>query len=182
MDAALLHTLATVSTIPPSDAMGAASGVGGDGLPWSALTLRLVVASVLGAAIGFDREARGRHAGLRTHMLVALGSAAFALLALEARGVFPSDDALRVDPLRIVSAIVGGIGFLGAGAILHARGGVRGLTTAAGLWVTAAIGIAAGFGLYLLALLATAISAITITGLRFVEHHAVPDAEDQSST
>ena len=115
------------------------------------MALRLVVAALLGAIVGLEREATGQPAGLRTHSLVALGAALFTIAGL---GYFQpplSDVAPPGDALRVVAALVTGIGFLGAGAIVRGGGTVQGLTTAASLWTTAAIGLAAGSGFELLA-------------------------------
>ncbi len=111
--------------------------------------LRLLVAVVLGALVGYERERAGKPAGVRTHGMVSLGSALFAVVSLHGFGN-------ASDPSRVAAQIVTGIGFLGAGAILHQRGSVHGLTTAASLWVTAAIGLAVGVGMVFMSL-ATAI-------------------------
>jgi putative Mg2+ transporter-C (MgtC) family protein len=116
------------------------------------LIQRLVLAAVLGAALGFERELRQKAAGLRTNMLIAIGSALFTLMSYELA------DARNADPGRVAAQIVTGIGFLGAGAILRTNGGVHGLTTAATIWVNAAVGVAAGGGEFHLALIATVIT------------------------
>jgi len=105
------------------------------------VVLRLLVASVLGAAIGYERERRGKDAGLRTHILVSLGSAIFVLAAA-------TSNMETADVSRVMQGVVAGIGFLGAGAILKQEQGqhVKGLTTAASIWVAAAVGMAAGYG------------------------------------
>jgi putative Mg2+ transporter-C (MgtC) family protein len=110
--------------------------------------LRLLVAVILGALVGYEREIAGKPAGARTHGMVSLGAALFTVVSIYGFGGVG-------DPARIAAQIVTGIGFLGAGAILHQRGGVHGLTTAASLWVTAALGLAAGVGLIFIALIAT---------------------------
>ena len=102
--------------------------------------LRLLVAVVLGALVGTERERAGKPAGLRTHGMVCLGAALFAVVSLHGFGS-------AGDPARVAAQIVTGIGFFGAGAILHERGSVHGLTTAASLWVTAAVGLAVGVGM-----------------------------------
>jgi putative Mg2+ transporter-C (MgtC) family protein len=104
------------------------------------MMLRLIVAVVLGACVGYERERAGKPAGVRTHGMVSLGAALFAVVSVHG---FEGG----VDPARVAAQVVTGIGFLGAGAILHQRGGVHGLTTAASLWVTAAIGLAVGVGM-----------------------------------
>ena len=115
------------------------------------LALRLTVGLVLGALIGFERELHRQPAGFRTHSLVSLGAALFTVVS--AFG-FGGD---LVDPTRIAAQIVSGIGFIGAGTILQYRGHIRGLTTAASLWSVAAIGTAAGAGLYVVAVIGTLI-------------------------
>ena len=116
---------------------------------WDAL-LRLAVAGALGAAIGFEREIRDREAGIRTHLLVSLGSSLFTIISAYGFHEFlvSGDNVVRTDPARIAAQIVTGIGFLGAGAIIREGLSVRGLTTAATLWVVAAIGMACGAGYY----------------------------------
>ncbi|MGD9693020.1 MAG: MgtC/SapB family protein [Phycisphaerales bacterium] len=138
---------------------------------WWEVSLRLVLSVVFAGCVGWERESRGRAAGLRTHMMVALGAAGFTTIALDVGVLLPEDGAtgVSVDPVRIVAAIVGGIGFLGAGAIIQSRGEVKGLTTAAGLWVTAAIGAAAGLGLYVVAVMLTLISVLTLRGVHVLE-------------
>jgi putative Mg2+ transporter-C (MgtC) family protein len=117
------------------------------------LSVRLIVAAVLGLAVGFEREIHGHPAGLRTHMLVAMGSGLFTVLSIHGFGT-PSL-ATPIDPTRIAAQIVSGIGFLGAGAILKDGIVIRGLTTAASLWATSAVGMAAGAGEYVIAAVAT---------------------------
>ena len=114
-------------------------------------------APLLGGAIGYERDLHGRPAGLRTHAIVALASATF--MVVSTRFVYfqhyGKDDLVAIDPSRIAASVVSGIGFLGAGAILREGITIRGLTTAAGLWLVAAIGMAAGGGMYVESLFAT---------------------------
>jgi putative Mg2+ transporter-C (MgtC) family protein len=124
------------------------------------LSLRLLVAAILGASIGFEREIHGHPAGLRTHMLVSLGSAVFTVLSLHGFGQEAASS--NIDPTRIAAQIVSGIGFLGAGAILKDGIVVRGLTTAASLWATAAVGLAVGAGEYIIGLVATIIVVVSL--------------------
>lgn len=131
--------------------------------------IRLCIAVVCAAIVGWDREARNRGAGLRTHMMVALGSAGFTLVAMELFEALEASGGSRGDPVRIMAAVVGGVGFLGAGAIIQDGGQVRGLTTAAGLWVIASVGMAAGAGYYAAAIMITALAFITVVILRRVE-------------
>ncbi len=135
------------------------------------MALRLVVAAVLTGAIGLERELRERAAGLRTHMLVGVGSALFTVVSAYAWSdfVFSRQGGTVLDPTRIAAQIVTGIGFLGAGAILRQGLSVLGLTTAAGLWVVAAIGMAAGAGYYSAALVATAIVLVGLGPGRWLE-------------
>jgi putative Mg2+ transporter-C (MgtC) family protein len=119
-----------------------------------ALLVRLVVAGVLAALLGWEREAARKSAGLRTHMLVGIASALFTVLAELAVRDFPGNEGgLRADPIRVIQAVAIGIGFLGSGVIFVSKTGdfVLGLTTAASIWATAAIGIAAGLGHYVIA-------------------------------
>jgi putative Mg2+ transporter-C (MgtC) family protein len=129
---------------------------------WPHILLRLTVAAALGGAIGLERELRERQAGLRTHLVVCVGSALFTLVSAYA---FTSP---RVDPTRIAAQIVSGIGFLGAGAIIRQGLSVRGLTTAATLWLVAAIGMASGAGYYDAAIIATLGALLTLGPLRIV--------------
>lgn len=133
---------------------------------WPEVLLRLFVAAVLGAAIGLEREWRERQAGLRTHLLVCVGSALFTLVSAYGFSNFGA----RVDPTRIAAQIVTGIGFLGAGAIIRQGLSVRGLTTAATLWLVAAIGMAVGAGYWEGALIATAGALITLGPLRIIAY------------
>ena len=126
---------------------------------------RLLLASVLGALIGIEREIHDHPAGIRTHLLVSLGSALFTVLSIVG---FPSADGTATDPSRVAAQIVTGIGFLGAGAILKYGPTVRGLTTAASLWAAAGIGMAAGAGLPMLGLTATVIVLVSLWPLRML--------------
>jgi putative Mg2+ transporter-C (MgtC) family protein len=140
-------------------------------LPLWELALRLVVAAVLTGAIGLERELRERAAGLRTHMLVGLGSALFTIVSAYgwADFTFSNRSGVVFDPTRIAAQIVTGIGFLGAGAIIRQGLSIRGLTTAAGLWVVAAIGMAAGAGYYAAALIGTALVLVGLGPVRWLE-------------
>ena len=131
---------------------------------WPEVLLRLFVAAALGGAIGVERELRERQAGLRTHLVVSVGAALFTLVSAYGFGNFEG----RVDPTRIAAQIVSGIGFLGAGAIIRQGLSVRGLTTAASLWLVAAIGMAAGAGYWDGALIATLGALLTLGPLRVV--------------
>jgi putative Mg2+ transporter-C (MgtC) family protein len=141
----------------------------GDGeLGLGQAALRLVLATAAAALIGWEREQKQRPAGLRTHMLVGLGACLFTLLAIDVTQRAGTAGGSG-DTLRVVEGIVGGIGFLGAGAIMQSRGSVQGLTTAAGIWVVAAIGVAAALGSYWMLGIALALAAVTLTVLGRVE-------------
>jgi putative Mg2+ transporter-C (MgtC) family protein len=139
------------------------------------LTLRLLVAAVLGGAIGLERELREREAGLRTHILVSIGSALFTIISAYGFTEFVRTSTAigRVDPTRIAAQVVTGIGFLGAGAIIRQGVSVRGLTTAATLWVAAAIGMASGAGYWSAALVATGAALLSLGPLRFARYRLV---------
>ena len=141
-------------------------------LSWLDVLARLVVAGILGGAIGAERELRERDAGLRTHMLVGVGSALFTIVSAYAWTDFnfSSRNGVTYDPTRIAAQIVTGIGFLGAGAIIRQGLSVRGLTTAASLWVVAAIGMASGAGYYSGALVATIVVLVSLWPLRILAH------------
>jgi putative Mg2+ transporter-C (MgtC) family protein len=130
------------------------------------LGIRLIAGLGLGAAIGFERELHRQPAGFRTHSLVCLGAALFAIIS--GYGYSGAD----VDPTRITAQIVSGIGFIGAGTILQYRGEIRGLTTAASLWAVAAVGTAIGSGLYVLAVLGAVLILIVLSLLDRVEDYA----------
>lgn len=138
---------------------------------WHAILLRFAVATGLAGIIGLEREQRGHDAGLRTNMLVALGAALFVLIGLRMVEELRELEGVRIDATRVLTGLVGGVGFLGAGAILQSRGEIRGLTTAAGIWVCAAIGASAGLGMYLLAALGAGAAIVVLAVLRFVERY-----------
>ena len=127
------------------------------------LIKRLFLAAALGAALGLEREWRQKYAGLRTNILIAIGSTLFTVMSIDLSA------AAGGDPTRIAAQIVTGIGFLGAGAIMRTGGGVRGLTTAAMIWVNAAIGVAVGGGEYHVAIIATAVTLVVLVLLTPVE-------------
>jgi putative Mg2+ transporter-C (MgtC) family protein len=135
------------------------------------MTARLAVAAALTGLIGLERELRERAAGLRTHMLVGVGAALFTIVSAYAWTdfVFSRQGGTILDPTRVAAQIVTGIGFLGAGAIIRQGISVRGLTTAAGLWVVAAIGMAAGAGYYSAALVATGLVLVGLGPIRWLE-------------
>ena len=123
--------------------------------------LRLFIAGILGGLIGFEREFRAKEAGLRTHFIVALGSALFMLISQYA---FTG----RFDAARVAAQVVSGIGFIGAGVIIFQKHVVRGVTTAAGLWVAAAIGLACGAGMYVVAIAATLFTIMCLETMHII--------------
>jgi putative Mg2+ transporter-C (MgtC) family protein len=141
-------------------------------LNWDESLLRLALAATLGGLIGVERELREREAGLRTHLLVALGSALFTIVGAYGFHAFlaSGQSVVRADPTRVAAQIVTGIGFLGAGAIIRQGLSVRGLTTAATLWVVAAVGLAAGAGYYSAAVITTALVLVALYPLRILAY------------
>jgi putative Mg2+ transporter-C (MgtC) family protein len=128
---------------------------------WMLIT-RLVIAGLLGGIIGVEREFRAKEAGVRTHFIVALGSALFMIISQYAFGDKPHDVS------RVAAQVVSGIGFIGAGVIIFQRNVIRGVTTAAGLWVAAAIGMAAGDGMYSVAIAATVLTLGCLEMMHFI--------------
>ena len=140
----------------------------------SEMIFRLSIALVLGALAGIDRERRGKPAGFKTFALVSLGAATFTIIAYEMMEQTKGIDGLRSDPLRLVAGIIGGIGFLGAGSIIQSHGDVEGITTAAGIWIVGAIGVACGAGFHVLALIAfTGVLLIWLV-LGYIQHRWFP--------
>lgn len=138
------------------------------------IVARLGLAAIFGAAIGFEREWRARPAGLRTHILVCVAAATFAILTIEIVhapmfGESSMQEAIRVDPIRMVEAVTAGVAFLAAGVVIFTRGEVHGLTTGAGMWLAGAIGVAAGLGLWQIAMFATFIALVVLGVLHMFE-------------
>ena len=145
-------------------------------LSWYDALGRLALAAALGSIIGLEREFREREAGLRTHLLVSLGSALFTIVsAFGFHDVLTHDPqvVVRLDPSRVAAQIVSGIGFLGAGAIIRQGLSIRGLTTAATLWVVAAIGMAAGAGFYSVAIITTVVALVALWPLRYIAYRMI---------
>lgn len=132
--------------------------------------LDIVIAALLGGAIGLEREYRSKEAGFRTHFLVGLGSGLFMVLSLHGFDDFMGMPGIQRDPSRLAAQVVSGIGFIGAGTIIFQKNVVKGLTTAAGLWVTSAIGMTAGVGMYLLSTVATVLVLLCLEGSNFIHH------------
>lgn len=143
-------------------------------LPETTIIGRLLIAMVLGACIGLDREIKRRPAGLRTHILVTLASAAFTLITIEVyqATLRESGNAVgaRADPIRVVEAVTAGVAFIAAGAIIrHSDGDVQGVTTGAAIWLAGAIGVACGIGYYIVAVGVTVMAILVLQGLSWVE-------------
>lgn len=138
---------------------------------WTVL-LRILVAAALGGIVGIERELRDQPAGFRTHMLVALGACLFTLVGAFGFQTLTGDQpiaAVNADVTRVASQVVVGIGFLGGGAILRHGSTIRGLTTAASLWVTAAVGLAVGMGFYFAATAVAIVAVVALAGLKPIE-------------
>ncbi len=133
------------------------------------IALRLGVALGLACLIGLDRELKHKPLGLRTNMLMALGSASFSVIVVELlHQSAPGPNASPIDAGRVLEGIIGGIGFLGAGAIIQERNRIHGATTGAGIWLVGAIGVASGFGYFLHAILITLLGLFVMTVLGFI--------------
>lgn len=149
--------------------------------PQHVLLVRLVIAAVLGAMIGFERESANRTAGLRTHILIAVAACLFTLLTFE---IFHLSDVVgtgNADPIRSVEAVTAGIAFLGAGAIFQSRGSVVGLTTGAGMWLAGAVGVAAALGYYLVALAVSVFAVLVLFALRAFAHKVIGDEDKEKA-
>jgi putative Mg2+ transporter-C (MgtC) family protein len=148
--------------------------------PQHIMLIRLLIAAILGGAIGYERESHAA-AGFRTHILIATAACLFALLAFE---IFHLSDVVetgRADPIRAIEAVTAGIAFLGAGAIFQSRGSVQGLTTAAGMWLAGAVGVAVALGFYFIALAVAILAVIVLAVLRAFTHNKTKDAEAKGS-
>ncbi|YBV96188.1 MgtC/SapB family protein [Phyllobacteriaceae bacterium JZ32] len=171
-----MHHRGTKRPFPPfSDMEKILADIAADMLPDTAIPYHVILARICGAMIlvaliGIDRETRSRPAGLRTHLLVGLAAAVFGILAGEiTTAPLYQIEQVRVDPLRIVEAVTAGVAFLAAGLIVFGKGQVHGLTTGAGMWLAAAIGLSAGYGFWIIGFFATAIGAIVLRVLYRVE-------------
>jgi len=135
------------------------------------IIFQLCLAILLGGLIGLEREWKRKSAGFQTYSLVALGSCAFTLIAFQFFSSFGKD--INFDPVRIIEAVATGIGFIGAGIIIFREDKVEGLTTAAGLWATAAIGVAAGANFYFLAIVSALLVIVVLAGFGFLEEKII---------
>ncbi|MDP8290049.1 MAG: MgtC/SapB family protein [Candidatus Susulua stagnicola] len=131
-------------------------------------TIRVILAVILGGVIGLEREKKGVSAGLRTHILVTVGSTLIMLTSLYIYYMF-KEDGCSIDPGRIAAGVVTGVGFLGAGTIIRSKEGIRGLTTAASIWISAAIGLAVGCGYFSAAIIVTGTSYLALSILKKLE-------------
>lgn len=143
------------------------------------LTMRILAAAAMGGLIGFEREWSNHAAGLRTHILVCIGAAAIMLLSIYGFGEFAVEPNVRMDPARLAAQVISGIGFLGAGAILRTGSTISGLTTAASIWVVAAIGLCVGAGFYYCAALATVMVFLSLFVLNKWERHLMRHRRNQ---
>ncbi|MCH5326840.1 MAG: MgtC/SapB family protein [Duncaniella sp.] len=133
----------------------------------SSAIIRIIVSMLLGACVGIERKTKGQMAGLRTFALISMGACIAMMLSIYV--CQETSELHRADPSRIAAQVISGIGFLGAGTIIQMKGSVRGLTTAAGIWIIAAIGMAVGCGLYVVAIVATAMVLVVLTLLEQLE-------------
>ena len=139
--------------------------------------IRLMFALVAGAILGIDREVRRRRVGIRTYMMVSFGAAIFTIVSVEMAQDM-TEAGLSADPTRVIQGMIGGLGFLGAGAIIQGDKSVGGMVTAASLWVSGAIGLAAGMGYGLFSVLCAAMAAGLLAVSRVMEHRGVDDRPD----
>lgn len=141
--------------------------------------IRLLVATLLGGVIGFEREAKDRPAGLRTHMVTALAAALFTVLTMELHeDLNRADPNNSADPLRIIEAVTAGVAFLAAGAIIQSRGKVQGITTGAGMWLAGAVGVACGSGHFALAVISMLLATAVLALLRPLEKRWITGAAE----
>lgn len=151
----------------------------GDNWELSQEVIRLILAAFFGGLIGFERETHGQAAGLRTNVLICTGACLLMMISLHMENLYRdldvSQSVVRLDPARIASYAIASMGFLGAGAIITGKGTVKGLTTAASIWLTTAIGIAIGAGYYTPAVASTILSLIVLYGFRYIKQHLPKD-------
>lgn len=155
-----------------------------DYLPPLDVVARLGTALILGGALGLERERKNRPAGFRTMILISLGTAGFMIAGHEVIKAAAAENGSALagaDISRVLQGLIGGVGFLGAGAVLQNKKAVRGLTTAAAVWVTACVGAAAGFGLYALAITLSVMALFTLIVLEWVEDKYFPDPNGDNS-
>ena len=141
-------------------------------LPQHIIGIRLLIAAVLGAMIGLERQWHTAEAGLRTHILVSVAAALFTILAFEIYHTL-GDGQGQADPIRAVEAVTAGIAFLGAGAIFRSDGGIQGITTGAGMWLAGAVGLATALGFYLIAAGTALLAVLVLAALRVLSHRVI---------
>lgn len=149
-------------------------------LPQHIIAIRLLIAAILGAMIGFEREWSTAEAGLRTHILVSVAAALFTILAFEIFHTIGPDSGAKADPIRAVEAVTAGIAFLGAGAIFKSGGMVQGITTGAGMWLAGAVGVATALGYYIIAFGVALLAVIVLAALRAFAHRVVGGDDDKA--
>lgn len=148
--------------------------------PQMQVIFQLLLATLLGGLVGLEREYKKKEAGLRTYALVSLGSALFVIISFKSFALFAYQPGVNFDPARMIGQIVVGIGFLGAGLIIYRQFHLEGLTTAAGLWVVAAIGTAVGINLYFPAIFVTFLAIGILAGLRLIEEKVFGSKPEES--
>lgn len=147
-------------------------------IPLLDMLTRLCVAAGLALFLGLERELRGKAAGLRSHMLVSLGSATFIIIGMSVLfATAEGDPSARVDPTRVVEGVIGGIGFLGAGSIIRSGANIQGITTGASIWLAGAIGVSAGINNFALAGMVTALALVIMVVLGRFEHEVIVQKE-----
>lgn len=149
-------------------------------LPQHIIAIRLLIAAVLGAMIGFERELHTAEAGLRTHVLVAVAATLFTILAFEIFHTIGPDSGSKADPIRAVEAVTAGIAFLGAGAIFKSGGTVQGITTGAGMWLAGAVGVATALGYYIVAFGVALLAVLVLAALRALAHNVIRGDDDKA--
>lgn len=151
-------------------------------LPQHIIAIRLLIAAILGALIGFEREVNTAEAGLRTHILVAVAAALFTILTFEIfHTIEPSADGAQADPIRAIEAVTAGIAFLGAGAIFRSGRNVQGLTTGAGMWLAGAVGVATALGYYIIAFGVALLAVLVLAALRALAHKVIGQDEGKAA-
>jgi len=148
--------------------------------PLHVILIRLLIASGLGAIIGFERGSKTGTAGLRTHILIALAAALFTTLAFEIFHLALEGGSQNPDPIRSIEAVTAGIAFLGAGAIFQQRGNVQGLTTGAGMWLAGAVGVASACGYYIIAVAAAVLAVLVLAAMQRFSHQLVAKNGDDT--
>jgi putative Mg2+ transporter-C (MgtC) family protein len=150
--------------------------------PQHILGIRLFLAALFGALIGFEREGNNGSAGLRTHILISVAACLFTTLAFEIYEMALAGGSSNADPIRAVEATTAGIAFLGAGAIFQSRGNVRGLTTGAGMWLAGAVGVSTALGYYVVALGVAVFAVIVLAALKYVAHKMIGDNDEADTS